>query len=120
MGKLILIVILALCVGMTVPRTRTIMEAQARPVLDHFKVKFVPGRLRAMADELGVRVSRGEGYPADWSHWLQRDFSGNPMDPWGHEYYLKQDVDGFVVGSMGPDGIRGNADDIKVTKSLRR
>ena len=120
MGKLFLFILLVLGIGMAVPKTRKMMEDRARPVLDHFKAKLVPSRLGAMADELGVRVSRGEGYPPSWSLWLEKDFTGNPEDPWKHEYYLKQDRDGFTVGSMGPDGIQGNADDITVTKSLRR
>lgn len=119
MGKFILFIILVLCVGMSVPRTRTMMETKARPVLDHFKVKFVPGRLQAMSEELGARVMRGEGYPADWSYWLRREFSGSAMDPWGHEYYMRQIPDGFEVGSNGPDGVKGNADDIKFKKMLR-
>jgi len=119
MGKFILILILALCVGMAVPKTRTMMESKARPVLDHFKAKIVPGRLQAMSEELSARVMRGEGFPGDWSYWLRRDFSANPMDPWGHEYYMKQIPDGFEVGSKGPDGVQGNADDIKLKKMFR-
>jgi hypothetical protein len=120
MGKLILFVILVLCVGMAVPRTRTIMEAKARPVLDRVKVKIVPGRLQTMTDELSARVMRGEGYPGDWSYWLRREYTGNSMDPWGHEYYLKHIPDGFEVGSKGPDGVEGTRDDIKLRKLLRR
>lgn len=120
MGKLIMLIILVLGIAMAVPKTRTMMEAKAKPVLDHFKAKLVPSRLGAMADELGVRVSRGEGYPSSFSHWLEKDFTGSPMDPWGNEYYLKQDRGGFLVGSMGPDGVEGNADDIKVVKKLGR
>jgi hypothetical protein len=120
MGKFILFLILVLCVGMAVPRTRTIMEARAKPVVDRLKAKIVPGRLQAMADELNARVMRGEGYPSDWSHWLQRDFTSNPMDPWGHEYYLKHIPDGFEVGSKGPDGVEGTTDDITLRKLLRR
>jgi hypothetical protein len=120
MGKLILFLILVLCVGMAVPRTRTIMEAKASPVLNRVKAKIVPGRLQAMADEVSARVMRGEGFPGDWSYWLRREYSGNPMDPWNHEYYLKQVPDGFVVGSRGPDGVEGTTDDIKLRKMLRR
>ena len=120
MGKLIMLILLVLAVGMTVPKTRAMMEQRAKPVVDHFKAKVVPGRLGAMADELAVRVNRGEGYPASWSLWLEKDYTSDPKDPWGNEYYLKKDRFGFTVGSMGPDGIEGNRDDIKVTKELSR
>lgn len=120
MGKLIMIIILAFAIGVTVPKTRAMMEAQAKPLIDKVKAKVVPGRLKAMADELAVRINRGEPYPASWTSWLDRDFTGDPQDPWGHDYYMKRTRDGFTVGSMGPDGIAGNADDIKLKRDLKR
>ena len=35
-----------------------------------------------------------------------------PEDPWGNIYYLESNRRGYTVGSMRPDGIQGNADDI--------
>jgi hypothetical protein len=120
MGKLIMILILALAIGMTVPRTRAMIEKEVKPLVDHFKVKITAGRLKSMADQLAVRVNRGEGYPASWSGWLEMDFSGDPIDLWGNQYYMTNSPDGFTVGSDGPDGIQGTADDLKVTRDLSR
>lgn len=120
MGKLIMILIVALAIGMSVPRTRAMIEGEVKPLVDHFKVKITNGRLKAMADELAVRLNRGEGYPANWSGWLEMDFSGDPIDLWGHQYYMTSSPDGFTVGSDGPDGIRGTADDLKVRRDLSR
>jgi hypothetical protein len=86
--------------------------------MNGFKAKLVPTRLETMADQLSVRVNRGEGFPSSWESWLQRDYSGVPEDPWGNLYYLQIGRRSFTVGSMGPDGVQGNEDDIKVTRNL--
>lgn len=117
-GKLLMLVIVALGVGMAVPSTREMMVEKATPVLDSFKAKLVPRRLEVMADQLEVRVGRGESYPSNWQGWLQRDYSGVPEDPWGAFYYLQTNRDGFTVGSNGPDGQPNTDDDIKVTRRL--
>ncbi len=118
LGKIILFVILAAGISLAVPSSRaTVMEAAA-PVMNRFKAKLVPSRLEAMADQLAVRVNRGEGFPSSWESWLRRDFSGAPEDPWGNLYYILPGRRGFTVGSAGPDGVQGNEDDIKVTRNL--
>ncbi len=93
---------------------------KAAPVLDGMKAKLVPRRLEVMADQLAIRVNRGEGFPSSWEGWLQRDYTGVPEDPWGNLYYLEQGRGRFTVGSKGPDGVQNNADDIKVTRDLGR
>ena len=118
LGKIILLLILALGIGMAVPSTRAKMVDLAAPVMNKFKAKLVPGRLEVMADQLEIRVNRGEGYPSNWEGWLNRDYSSIPQDPWGALYYLQTSRSGFTVGSVGPDGVQGNADDIKVTRKL--
>lgn len=120
LGKIILLVIVVLGIGMAIPGTRATMLDKAAPVLDGFKAKLVPARLEAMADQLEVRVGRGEGFPPSWESWLKRDFSGVPEDPWGKLYYLQQSRGSFTVGSAGPDGRENTTDDIKVTRQLRR
>lgn len=120
MGKIILLIIVVLGVGMAIPSTRATMLEKAAPVMNGFKSKVVPGRLEAMADQLEVRVNRGEGFPNNWEGWLERDFSSVPQDPWGNYYYLQQSRGSFTVGSMGPDGIQNNEDDIQLTRRLAR
>jgi hypothetical protein len=120
LGKIILVLILALGIALAVPSTRATLMEKAAPVMNGFKAKLVPGRLKAMADQLEVRVMRGEGYPSSWESWLDRDFTGEPTDPWGNMYYLQTGRSGFTVGSKGPDGVQGNEDDLKVTRDLRK
>jgi hypothetical protein len=120
LGKIILLLIVVLGIGMAVPSTRAKMTDQAAPFLNKFKAKLVPGRLKVMADQLAIRVNRGEGYPSSWEGWLDRDYTSVPQDPWGALYYLVTSRSGFTVGSKGPDGIQGNGDDITVTRRLDR
>jgi hypothetical protein len=118
LGKLILLIIVALGIAMAVPSTRATLMEKAAPVMNGFKAKLVPGRLKVMADQLAIRVNRGEGFPSSWEGWLQRDFTGEPQDPWGNIYFLQTSRAGFTVGSNGPDGVQGTEDDIKVTRRL--
>jgi hypothetical protein len=120
LGKLILLIIAVLGIGMAVPSTRATMVEKAAPVMNKMKAKLVPGRLEVMADQLEVRVNRGEGFPGNWEGWLRRDYSSVPEDPWGALYYIQTGRGSFTVGSMGPDGVANNDDDIKVTRQLKR
>ena len=113
MGKIILILLVVLGAAMAIPSTRAKMEDAATPIIDKFRVKLVPKRLETMADQLDVRLSRGQGLPTSWEGWLRRDYSSVPEDPWGNIYYLDSSRRGYTVGSMGPDGVKGNDDDIK-------
>jgi hypothetical protein len=71
-----------------------------------------------MADQLDVRLGRAEGFPDRFDGWLRRDYSGVPEDPWGNIYYLQVGRRDYTVGSMGPDGVQGTADDITETRRL--
>lgn len=120
LGKLFLLVLVLLGIGMAVPKTRAMMEEAGRPVMDGFRAKLVPSRLESMADQLEARLRRGEGFPSHWESWLSRDFTGVPEDPWGNLYYLQTPRGSFTVGSTGPDGKQNTEDDIKVTRRLAR
>lgn len=114
MGKIVLILLVIFGAAMAIPSTRAKLEHAAAPVMNRVRAKMVPSRLNTMADQLDVRLQRGQGLPASWEGWLRRDYSGVPEDPWGNLYYLESGRRGFTVGSMGPDGERGTEDDITV------
>lgn len=119
-GKLLLVLFVALGIGMAVPSTRAKMEAAAAPLMDGVKGKLATGRLEAMADQIEVRLKRGEGLPGNWALWLDRDFTGAAEDPWGNVYFLQGGRGSFTVGSKGPDGQENTDDDIKVTRQQPR
>jgi len=118
LGKLILYLLVALGLAMSIPKTRAMMVERTAPLTNNLKARLVPARLRAMSEQLSIRVGRAEGFPSDFEGWLRRDFSSAPEDPWGHFYYLKVGRREFTVGSMGPDALPGTADDITVKRTL--
>lgn len=116
--KLIMLAFVALAVGMAVPSTRAQIADSVRPLKDEVGNRLVPRRITVMADQLDVRLGRGEGLPERFDGWLRRDYSGVPEDPWENQYYLIQSRRDYTVGSMGPDGIQGTEDDITVTRQF--
>lgn len=117
--KLLLLLLAVLAVGMAIPSTRAEIQARAvTPVFDAIGERLAPGRLEAMADQLDVRLGRGEGLPGAFEGWLRRDYSGPELDPWENPWFIEPGRRSYTVGSMGPDGERGTTDDITVTRDL--
>ena len=114
--KLIMLAFVALAVGMAIPSTRQQIADSVTPIKDEIGKRLVPRRLNVMADQLDVRLDRAEGLPDNFHGWLRRDYSGVPEDPWDNIYYLDAGRREYTVGSMGPDGLQGTADDITVTR----
>jgi hypothetical protein len=106
---------------MAVPSSRArIQEEAVTPVMDAVGTRLVPRRLTAMADQLDVRLSRGEGIPTVFEGWLRRDYSGPELDPWEHPWFIEVGRREYTVGSMGPDGELGTGDDIVERRPLPR
>jgi hypothetical protein len=119
--KLLLLVILLLGVAMAVPSTREQIQANAvTPVRDAIGSRLVPRRLDAMADQLDARLARADQLPGpdNFSGWLRRDYTGPELDPWDNVWYIQIARRSYTVGSMGPDGQRGTADDITETRDI--
>src|SRR5688572_19622406 len=120
MFKVILFILLVFGIATAVPKSRARMAEAAKPQIDKVKAKLVPRRLEAMADQLDVRLQRGDDFPQQFEAWLRRDFSGAEVDPWENFYYSEQQRGGYRVGSMGPDGKKGTPDDIVVDRQRAR
>jgi hypothetical protein len=120
MIKRLLLLLLALfAVGMAVPRSRAEIQRRAvTPVIDAIGKRLTPGRLKAMADQLDVRLQRGEGLPVVFEGWVRRDYTGPEFDPWENPWFLQTGRRQYTVGSMGPDGEQGTADDIVEVRDL--
>jgi hypothetical protein len=118
--KLLLLCIVLLGVAMAVPSTRAQIQDRAiRPVMDSIGARLVPRRLDAMANQLDARLGRAERLPADnFQAWVQRDYTGPEMDPWGNAWFLQVGRRDYTVGSMGPDGEQGTPDDITVRRTI--
>lgn len=89
-------------------------EAMIRPAQREAAKKQVTSIVRALAADLQ------EGSPpptaAAFQPWMRRrmpELSGR--DPWDNAYWAEYRRDTLYVGSNGPDGVRGTADDITQT-----
>jgi hypothetical protein len=117
--KLLMLALAALAVGLAVPSTRVqIQDRTIVPVRDWIGGRLAPGRLDAMANQIDVRVGRGEGLPPAFAGWIRRDYSGPDTDPWGQPWFLVSNRSSYTVGTIGPDGVQGTEDDIVVTRRL--
>lgn len=116
--RLLLIAVFAFGVAMAVPSSRARLGDAVKPVMDNIAGRIVPRRVKTMADQLDVRLSRAEGFPARFDGWLRRDYSGTPLDPWDNLYFLEVGRRSYTVGSMGPDGEQGTEDDITETREI--
>ncbi len=76
--KLIMAAFVALAVGMAIPSTRAQIADSTTPIKDEIGRRLVPRRIQTMADQLDVRLGRGEGLPERFDAWLRRDYSGVP------------------------------------------
>lgn len=115
--KLLMLAFLALAVGMAVPSLRArIVESTVVPLKNAVGNRLVPRRLEVMADQLDVRLGRGEDLPGNFEGWLRRDYSASQFDPWDNLYYIESTRRDYTVGSMGPDGEQGTGDDVTVTR----
>ena len=118
--KLLMLCLVLFAVAMAVPSTRAQIQAGAvTPVFDAIGVRLAPGRLDVMANQLDVRLSRGERLPdGNFAAWIRRDYSGADLDPWDNPWYLLVGRRDYTVGSMGPDGQQGTEDDIIVRRNF--
>lgn len=119
--RVFLLLFVALAVVMAVPKWRVqFLAMTVTPARDYVGARIAPGRLKAMADQLDARLGRAEGFPGNFEGWLRRDYTGPETDPWGRPWYIEPGRRSYVVGTMGPDGQPGTADDITVTRNLPR
>jgi hypothetical protein len=114
-GKLLLLAIVALGVGIALPSTRPRI---VNPVLNRINNELVPRRLETIAAQLDQMQQRGEPLPAgNWAGWIEAYTTQSATDPWGNVYFLDRRRDGFVVGSFGPDSTKNTLDDITVSRT---
>lgn len=117
--RVFVLLFVVLAVVMAVPKWRVqFLAVTVTPARDYVGARIAPGRLKAMADQLDVRLGRAEGFPINFEGWLRRDYTGPETDPWGRPWYLQSGRRSYVVGTMGPDGKQGTADDITETRKL--
>ena len=116
MGKLILLIIIGLAVGMYFPDSRAVLMDKGEPVLRPLLIwnaereieKIVLGVQQNEQIELRLPDRR------QWVKWVEDHFAGEgSRDPWGNFYQYEIQEDSFAVISIGPDGLGKTEDDIR-------
>jgi len=121
--KAIFLALLLLAAGMSYAPTRARIIEAVSPITDGIRARAAVGQLDALADQVDIHYQRTGRFPgevAPWSSWLDSDFSGDPVDPWGNQWYLQPTSRRFTVGSMGPDGEIQTADDLTEERRIGR
>jgi hypothetical protein len=130
MLKTIIIVLVLFGFASAYPPTRARMVLAVQPALERMgpvgrklmtpvhryntrtEVKFI-------VDQVQLVRTEGREVPDErtFARWMSKRLltKNNGKDAWGHPYYLIKVSGMLTVGSMGEDGQRGTADDIRET-----
>ena len=116
MGKLILVVIIGLAVGMYFPDSRAVLMDKGEPVLRPMLVWNAQREIERIVlgvqqnEQVELRLpSRGQ-----WVKWVEDHFAGDgARDPWGNFYQYEIQEDSFAIISIGPDRLGKTEDDIR-------
>jgi hypothetical protein len=107
-----------------VERAVGISRPLLQPLLDPAFRMSTRNELTVMARQLRRRNETGQPLPDPRTfqkYLMDTNLSGRGgQDPWGGDYYLLIQRDSVVVGSPGPDGVRGTADDLTESFVMRR
>jgi hypothetical protein len=123
------LVVLALAVLWALPGMRGRVSAAALPALEKLgpagdvvvqPVRRMVAKARATGILRVIAADYNQGRPvpgeSDFSRWLQTRLPDETsLDPWGRPYWLQRTRGTITVGSSGPDGRKGTADDVKQT-----
>ena len=117
--KLFTLAFVGLLVALAVPSSRARLVT---PVSDAIRNEIAPRRVDRIATQLAAHRQRGEILPQQngLESWIRRNSAGSPADPWGNPFYLDHRRDGFVIGSMGADGVKGTTDDFTEQRRFGR
>lgn len=118
MGKIILIVLVALGVGLYFPESRAVMVEHSRPLLDPFHRWVTHQELGRIVDDLEQMRGVGDGLPTRaeaFEAWMERRYqqASSRVDSWGTPYRLEVHADSFYVVSAGPDQEFGTDGDLR-------
>ena len=116
MGRLILLIILGLGVGMYFPASRAILMDKGEPVLRPMIVWNAQREIEKiiLAVQQNEQVEMRLPSRREWLKWVEDNFAGDgSRGPWGNFYQYEIQEDSFAVISNGPDLLGKTEDDIR-------
>jgi len=117
MGRILLLLLVVLGIGLYRPDSRAVILDHASPLTNPALRWMTNQELRQIVDDLDVVQGSGQTFPSrpeQFDAWMDRRYpqEGSRMDAWGNRYRLNVTATHFRVISAGPDGIFGTEDDV--------
>jgi len=123
MMRVVLLLVLGFVLAMYFPDSRAALVERAGPVVNPFLVMSTEREMNQIANDLKTYQRENfERLPSErqFKVWIEDQYSGNGgLDAWGSAYEYRLGRDQLELRSYGPDGLRGNADDILMTRPRR-
>ncbi len=115
--RLILLIILGVVAALYFPDSRRVVMDEAMIVAQPVLIWSAEREIEVLSR--AVRREARETYQLPqvrgWNTWILANFTGDAgTDPWGKTYSYQVWADSFAIRSDGPDGQRGNRDDLRV------
>jgi hypothetical protein len=119
-GRIFLLVIVALVAGLAIPSTRPRILEKAAPMLYPLHKWQTTGEMEQISREISSYERTYFKLPTSrntFNKWLHRNFvDETARDTWGNAYTLRVWPDSFALYSAGPDLERDTEDDIRFLK----
>lgn len=116
MGKVVLLLIVALAAAFYFEGSRKKILEKGKPLLDPYFVMATKSEMDKIAQDLQLHERENFGRLPDrrgFPDWIERRYSGDAgIDSWGAAYEYQLGRDSFWLRSPGPDGLRATEDDI--------
>ena len=124
MGKIFVVLLLALGAALYLPGTRPVVLDTLAPVLNPVLTWQTRSEMDQIARELQMINREGQALPErgeEFQAWMGRNFQGGSSeDSWGNPYTLVIWPDSVGILSKGPDLEVNTADDIMETALIPR
>jgi len=123
MGKVLIMLLLALGAGLYFPGPSEVILGYAEPLLTPVRLWTTGQELERVAEDVEIEQESRGTLPSgrgEFGPWLDRRYRQEPsrFDAWGSRYTLGVQGDSFYVSSAGRAGELGASDDLIESRRL--
>ena len=125
MGRILLLLVVALGLALAFPSSREVVLERARPLMNPALTWVTVQEMNQIVDDLQFHEETRGPLPlarGEFDQWMDQRYPQprSREDTWGTRYRLELTPEGFAVVSAGPDGEFGTEDDIRRTGTRAR